>query len=56
MFVLESPQHKGVQFLLDKTGFINSKKKLGSREIDMLTLTDFDSNTKITSVRVFYVQ
>ncbi|MDP2789501.1 MAG: hypothetical protein Q8O46_05720, partial [bacterium] len=54
MFVLETPKYLGVQFLLDKTGFINSKKTLGRTEVDILTQSDFNNNTIIESIRVYY--
>ncbi len=53
-FILDTPKYGGAQFKLDRNGFINTKKNILSSESVTLLLSDFNSDTKITDIRIYY--
>ena len=53
-FVLETPKYKGVQFKLDENGFLSTQKDITRRDQVALLLSDFNPETKITDIRIYY--
>ncbi len=50
--VLESPSLENIQFIVDKSGYKDTSISYNSDQ-ELLNISDFNTNTKIESVRVF---
>jgi len=53
MFVIETKELENIQFIIEDTGFIGDKKKLGNGgDMDVLSIKDFNPSSKIKSIRM----
>ena len=53
MYVIDTPQLKNVQFILDGNDYQGTDPRLSSTEPVMLDASDFKKNAKIKSIRIF---